>query len=261
MSAVVAIIQARMASTRLPGKVIMDIAGKPMLARVLERVRLIPGIDRVVAATSTRPEDRQLVQVAAAYNAQTFAGSAEDVLDRYYQAALFFAADVVVRLTGDCPLLDPEVSGRVVERYRSADVDYVSNTHPPTFPDGLDTEVFSFAALEAAWREAHLPSEREHVTSYIWKNSERFRLANVVSNVDLSHLRWTVDEPQDLELVRALAARLPTECAYSFKSVLRVLDENPQLANLNRRVGRDEGYLKSLSKDRIQPEPPHVPRS
>jgi spore coat polysaccharide biosynthesis protein SpsF len=247
------ILQARMGSTRLPGKVMADLSGKPLLARVIERAQAIRGIDQVVVATTIAERDRPLLDLARRYGAEAFAGSEDDVLDRYYQAAQAFGAEVLVRLTADCPLLDPAVSERVLARFRQGDVDYACNTLPPTFPDGLDTEVFSFAILERAWQEAKLTSEREHVTPYIWKNPAKFRQANVLNEVDLSSLRWTVDEPQDLRFVRAVYARLHHEGAslFGMADILTLLEREPGLDNINTGFVRNEGYAKSLREDRV----------
>lgn len=248
----IAIIQARVGSTRLPGKVLADLCGRPLLAQVIERAKLIRGLDRVVVATTTAERDRPLLELAGRCGAEAFSGSEEDVLDRYYRAAQSFGAETVVRLTADCPLLDPEVSGRVLARFRQGDVDYASNCRPPTFPNGLETEVFSFAALERAWSEAVLTSEIEHVTPYIWKRPQSFRLANVTSPVDLSALRWTVDEPQDLEFVRAVYGRLHREGAppFGLAEVLALLEREPGLSNINLGFARNEGYAKSLREDK-----------
>src|SRR5207245_2630068 len=200
---IAAIVQARMGSTRLPGKTLADVAGKPMLARLVERARRIPGVERVIIATTEKPADEAILRFAADHDLPAYAGSEEDVLDRFYQAARRFGVSVVVRVTPDCPLLDPAVAGLVLRRFLDAagELDYASNTQPPTFPDGQDTEVFSAAALARAWREARLPSEREHVTPYIWKHPDRFRLANVRHAADLARMRWTVDEAAELEVV------------------------------------------------------------
>ena len=168
---VVAIIQARLGSTRLPGKTLADIGGRPMLAHVVERVRATPGIDEVVIATTTRPADDPLVDWASRAGLACARGSEEDVLDRFRTALARHPADAIVRVTPDCPLLDPDVAGRVVATWRDAGgaLDYVSNVHPPTFPDGLDTEVISRRALLAAWTEATDPADREHVTPFVWR--------------------------------------------------------------------------------------------
>lgn len=247
-----AIIQARMGSTRLPGKVMRDIAGKPLLARVIERVSAIPGVACVVIATTTAERDRLLLDVARDYGVEAYAGSENDVLDRYYQAARTFSATTIVRITADCPLLDPEVSHEVLRHYERSRADYVSNTNPPTYPDGLDTEVFSFNALERAWNEARMTSEREHVTPYIWKRPDRFSVANVRNLRDLSALRWTVDEPEDLEFVRLVYAYLGRNGRiFGMDEVLGLLGEHPEIQVINSGFVRNEGYAKSVREDRI----------
>ena len=253
---IAAIVQARMGSTRLPGKTLADVAGKPMLARLVERARRIPGVERVIIATTEKPADEAILRFAADHDLPAYAGSEEDVLDRFYQAARRFGVSVVVRVTPDCPLLDPAVSGLVVDRFVEARgaVDYASNTHPPTFPDGLDTEVFSFAALARAWREATAPSEREHVTAYIWKHPELFRLLNVARDPDLSDRRWTVDEPTDLEFARAVYDRLGE--TFGVDDVLALLRRQPELEAINRGPARNEGYARSVRADHV----PGVPR-
>lgn len=249
---VVAVLQARTGSSRLPGKVMADLAGEPLLARVIERAQAVPGVQTVVVATTAAERDRSILDLAKACGAKAYAGSEEDVLDRYYQAVRQLGGEVVVRLTGDCPLLDPRVSARVLERFLKGDVDYASNTLVPTFPDGLDTEVFSFAALERAWRESVLASEREHVTPYIWKNPSKFRLAGITDEVDRSGLRWTVDEAQDLEFVRAVYKHLyrDGEQPFGMDEVLALLETKPELKVMNTGFSRNEGYEKSLREDR-----------
>lgn len=254
MSAVVTIVQARMGSSRLPGKVLAEIGGRPMLAHVMERAASIPGVEKVMLATSVDPRNEPLLALAASMGIEAYAGSESDVLDRYYQAANKIGADVVVRVTADCPLLDPHVSGLVVSCFMRGDVDYASNAHPATYPDGLDTEVFAFSALDRAWREAALPSEREHVTPFIWKRTDIFRTANVTNDVDLSAFRWTVDNPEDLELVRAIDNRMHMlgRLSYGLLDIIQLLREEPELSNLNRHVPRDAGYAKSVAQDEEQ---------
>lgn len=249
---VIAVLQARTGSSRLPGKVMADLAGKPLLARVIERTQAIPGIQEVVVATTQAERDRPILDLANACGAKAYAGSEEDVLDRYYRAMQHFHGHIVVRLTADCPLLDPQVSARVLDRFLDGDVDYASNTLRPTFPDGLDTEVFSFAALERAWRESMLVSEREHVTPYIWKNPLKFRLASITDDVDRSGLRWTVDEAQDLEFARAVYKHLyrDGEQPFGMDEVLALLENKPELKAMNAGFSRNEGYAKSLLEDR-----------
>ncbi|HEU5195173.1 MAG TPA: aminotransferase class III-fold pyridoxal phosphate-dependent enzyme [Methylomirabilota bacterium] len=248
---IAAIVQARMGSSRLPGKTLIDVAGRPLLGHLVDRARRIPGLDAVVIATTDRPADRAILQFAAAEGLPVYAGSEDDVLDRIHQAAQRFGVSVVVRVTPDCPLLDPAVAGLVLKRFLDAGggLDYASNTQPPTFPDGQDTEVFSAAALARAWREAKLPSEREHVTPYIWKHPDRFRLANVRHAEDLSALRWTVDEAADLAFVRAVYARLGAGRLFGMDEVLALLAREPALGEVNGARPRNEGYAQSLHAD------------
>jgi spore coat polysaccharide biosynthesis protein SpsF len=250
---VVAVIQARLGSTRLPGKALADLAGRPVLAHVAERAAAIPGVDGVVLATTVSTADDLLEAFAGRAGIGCVRGSEADVLDRFLLASREAGAGAVVRITADCPLLDPEVSGRVVAEYvaRRPGVDYVSNVHPPTYPDGLDTEMFSAEALETAWREARLPSEREHVTPYIWKHPERFRLANVEHEEDLSAHRWTVDTEADLAFVRSVFEGLGAGAARAgMRQVLRLLGERPELRGLNAGINRNEGFARSLAAER-----------
>jgi spore coat polysaccharide biosynthesis protein SpsF (cytidylyltransferase family) len=197
-----------MGSSRLPAKVLADIGGRPVLAHVLERAKLIDSDAILVLAIPSAASDDPLVEIGVAAGATIVRGSTDDVLDRYHQAARQTAADAVVRITGDCPLLDPAVSALVVDRFRTGDLDYASNVHPPTYPDGYDTEIISSAALAAAWREAVDPYEREHVTPFIWRRPDRFRSANVADAVDRSSWRLTLDTAEDLLQIRKLHHRL-----------------------------------------------------
>jgi spore coat polysaccharide biosynthesis protein SpsF len=248
----VAVIQARLGSTRLPGKALADLAGRPILAHVAERAAAIPGIASVVLATTVSPADDALEAFARRAGLDCVRGSEADVLDRFCLAARETKAEAVVRVTADCPLLDPEVSGRVLAEYvgRRPGVDYVSNVHPPTYPDGLDTEVVSVEALEAAARETQLPSDREHVTAHIWRRPERFRLANVTHGEDLSAHRWTVDTEADLTFVRAVFETLgPAAARAGMAEVLRLLAARPALRALNAGIRRNEGFERSLAAD------------
>ena len=245
---IAAIIQARMSSTRLPGKTLADIAGEPVLAHVVRRAGRIPGIERVVIATTHNPADDAIVRFANDRGIAVHRGSEDDVLSRFYETAQRFGISTIVRVTPDCPLLDPQVSGQVLGLFLRAQgaLDYVSNSHPLTFPDGLDTEVFSFAALEKAWREARLKSEREHVTPFICKQPAVFRLANVKNDEDLSAQRWTVDEPQDLEFVRSIYKHLGGQPEFGMRDVLALLQRQPELLQLQGKAIMNEGYYKSL---------------
>lgn len=249
----VAIIQARMASTRLPGKVMAEVADKLLLEHVIRRAERATSVDLVIVATTDHLADDVVAQFCSKLGVQYFRGSEDDVLDRYYRAAKHFGAEAVVRLTADCPLLDPAVIDKVVREFHSGGYDYVSNAHEPTYPDGLDTEVFGFRALEGAWLEAELRSEREHVTPYIWKHAEMFRLGNVRYEPDLSALRWTVDEPEDLEFVRKVYGCLASKPFFGMSDVLALMAEHPELAALNAAFERNQGYSRSVADDRLEP--------
>jgi spore coat polysaccharide biosynthesis protein SpsF len=248
---ILAILQARVSSSRLPGKVMMPLLGEPMLARQLERVRRATLIDQLVVATSTDGSDDPVARLCEQTGTACYRGQLDDVLDRFYQAALPYRPEYIVRLTGDCPLADPELIDRVIRFCLDGGYDHACNGgEPATFPDGLDVEVLRFSALEQAWHEARLPSEREHVTPFIYNHPERFRLALYRNPVDLSHLRWTVDEPADFELVRIIYETLyPQQPQFGTDAILRLLEERPELATLNTQHTRNEGYAKSLLQD------------
>lgn len=233
---VVAIVQARLGSTRLPGKVLLDLAGRTMLDRVLERVARARRIDRVVVATTTEARDDRLVEHCRRRGHHVFRGSEDDVLDRYHGAAQAAEAATVVRITSDCPLISPSVSDQVVAAFAEGGCDYASNVLPPrTFPHGLDTEVFSFEALERAWREDKDPTLREHVTPYIYRHPETFRLRRVAHTEDLSRLRWTVDTPEDFELVRRVYDHF-RDRPFDWTDVLALLRDHPEWSAINRHV-------------------------
>jgi spore coat polysaccharide biosynthesis protein SpsF len=205
-----AILQARMSSTRLPGKVLAPVLGEPMIGRQLERLARAERLDRVVVATSIDPSDDPLAAWCEGRGQTVFRGSLDDVLDRFHGAmALAPDADTIVRLTADCPLADPQVIDAVIAHHLSAGADYTSNTPAVrTYPHGLDAEVMRREALETAWREAREPYEREHVTPFIYRNPQRFRIESLSRQPSLAHLRWTVDFPADLAFVRGVYARL-----------------------------------------------------
>ena len=249
---ILAILQARTSSTRLPNKVLMPILGRPMLALQLERLMRCTTFSAMVVATSTDPSDDALAELCAREGVDCFRGSLVDVLDRFLCAARPYAPDIVVRLTGDCPLADWALIDEIVARFVASDLDYLSNCAPPSYPDGLDVEVTRFAALETAWREAVLPSHREHVTPFIRRQPDCFRVGNHVSGeTDRSGMRWTVDEPEDFEFVKQVYERLyPTNPAFSTRDVLALLAAEPALMQINARFERNEGSKKSLAADK-----------
>ncbi len=250
---VLAVVQARLGSTRLPRKALMEIAGRPMVAHVVERIAAARGVDLVVLATTVNSEDDRLAEFCRSAGLPCVRGSADDVLDRFHATLLAHPAEVVVRVGADCPLLDPQVSGLVIEEYlhQAGEVDYVSNVITPTYPDGLDTEVFSRAALERAWREARLPSEREHVTTYMRKTPSGFRLRNVAHAEDLSAYRFTVDTDRDLAFVREVYAALAPAGTriFGLEEVLGLVRARPELLALNAGIRRNEGLERSERLD------------
>lgn len=224
-----------MGSTRLPGKVLRDIHGKPMLQRVVERARHVQLLDNVIVATSVEPSDDAIAAFCLGHDYPFFRGSEMDVLDRYYQAAREYRADAIVRITSDCPLIDAGVSSETIRAFLDQEPDYASNSLDRTYPRGLDTEVIGRAALERAWRAAEAPYQRVHVTPYIYQNPDEFKLLSVTGSADYSGYRWTVDTPEDLELVRAVYAQMNGDL-FPWREVVSLLEQNPQLAEMNRSV-------------------------
>ncbi|MEW5801193.1 MAG: glycosyltransferase family protein [bacterium] len=250
----IAIIQARMGSTRLPGKVLQDILDKPMLWHIVARIGFIPEITRVIVATSDRKADNRIAHFCLGEGIDCFRGSESDVLDRFYRAARNENPEAVIRITGDCPLVDPHLVRKLLLWFiESGNFDHLGlatgagvahgEFRQPRFPDGLDAEVIRFEALRRAWLEAKDPLEREHVTPFIWKHPERFRLGCLASEEDYSTMRWTVDNPEDLELVRdiygSLYAKNP---CFGLEDILGYLKDNPLVMQKNARFIGREGY-------------------
>ena len=234
----VAIIQARTGSTRLPSKVLQDLVGSTVLARVIDRVKRFQMIDDLIVATSTDPSDDAIVDESDRNGLDTFRGSEADVLDRFVGAADYTNADVIVRLTADCPLLDAGVSDSIISLFLEDDgaTDYASNKIPQSFPRGLDTEVFSRDALAKAAREARQQYERVHVTAYMYRHPERFNLLSVTSDEDRADWRWTIDTPDDLEFVREIYRRLDADGNFGWLDVVALLDDAPELMWINSHV-------------------------
>lgn len=247
---VLSILQARVSSSRLPGKVLRPILGQPMLFRQIERLSRCKEFEQLVVATSVDLSDDPLASECAARGIACSRGSLNDVLDRFIQSALPYQPETIVRLTGDCPLADPTLIDEVIRYFHAGNYDYASNCIPPTFPDGLDVEVVRSACLEMANREAALPSEREHVTPFLRAHPERFRIGNYAAQVDRSDLRWTVDEPEDFEFARSVYEKLyPVKPEFTMDDILNLLEEYPDLRSINSMFERNEGLKKSLLAD------------
>lgn len=244
-----AFVQARMGSTRLPGKVLKKVLNKPLLDFLVERLKQSKQIDGIVILTSQKPEDDVIASFCQERKVPCFRGSEEDVLDRYYQAALERRPDAIVRITADCPLIDPDVVDQVIREFRQnyLDVDYVTNGLERTFPRGLDVEVFSFKALEQAFKNARRPEEREHVTVYIYRHPEQFRLKNITYTTSLGHHRWTVDTPEDFTLVRLILEHLyPDKPQFRLKDILTLLAQHPDWVQINAHI--EQKKLPDISK-------------
>lgn len=249
---IVAVTQARIDSSRLPGKILRTIQGQSLLEIHVQRIKAAKTINRLIVATTQEPSIDPVLRILEKTGTEYFQGSMDDVLDRFYQAVKDIRPDYVVRFTADCPLIDPRLIDKVVQYTLDHQLDYCSNTLEENYPDGQDTEVFRFSALEKAWQEATLPSDREHVTPFIRKNSDvcggnMFKAGNFNDGVQLGSLRMTVDEPQDLKVIAQLIEELGTGA--SMEAYAEFLQTNPLVHSLNRDIKRNEGYQKSLNND------------
>lgn len=234
-----AIIQARMGSTRLPGKVLKKILGKTLLEYQIERVKRAKTIDEIIIATTTKENDDPIVLLCQQLSIPFYRGSEEDVLSRYYEAATEFGTDVIVRLTSDCPIIDPNVIDKVVGHYleNSNQYDYVSNTLTRTYPRGLDTEVISYEVLKRTHEETKELKYREHVTAYIYQHPDQFRLCNVSNEKDESKHRWTVDTEEDFLLIKKILEELyPITPLFTLEDVIQVLQEKPEWVKINAHI-------------------------
>lgn len=235
----VIIVQARMGSTRLPGKILKKVLEKPLLAYQIERLQHVTFAAEMIVATTTNPLDQAVIDLCRLEKIPVFRGSEEDVLDRYFQAAKQFKADIIIRVSGDCPLIDPKIIDEVLAFYLKNYplYQYVSNTLERTFPRGMDVEAFSFSALEKAAKDATRPEEREHVTPYIYRHPELFKLANVAYSPNESNHRWTVDTQEDFELISAiLKALYPENPNFTMNTILELLKKHPDWININAHI-------------------------
>jgi len=240
---IIAIVQARMGSTRLPNKVMLPVGtGLPMVEVLLSRLSKSKEIDQIVLATSIETVNKYLADYVNKLDYDVYQGSESDVLDRYYQAALKHNSDIVIRITGDCPLIDPEIVDEIIKAYKLSNVDYISNINPPTYPDGLDVEVFSFKALTRAWEEAKSRSDREHVTPYI-RRSGKFKIKNITNSDDYSNERWTVDEPEDYEVIKSIFNHFIPRIDFTWKDVLHLKEIQPEIFSANKHLIRNKGAV------------------
>ncbi|MBI2578000.1 MAG: glycosyltransferase family protein [Candidatus Wildermuthbacteria bacterium] len=236
-SAIGVIIQARMSSTRLPGKVLKILGDKPVVQHVIERSKRIPSCQKVILATTTKPIDDDLERLGKSLGISVYRGSENDVLDRYYQAAKQFEVDTIVRITADCPCLEPLIVQEVIDLYNKSEYDHVSNAQPPSLPDGLDAEIFSFRILEKTWKEADDPLEREHVSLYMVRHPELFSHGNYVHPQDFSYLRLTLDEEVDFFLLREVFNELyPNNPEFGLREIVQLFERRPELAKINQHI-------------------------
>ena len=247
---ILAILQARFSSSRLPGKVLKSILGKPMLLHQIERIQNSKRIDKLVVATSIEKSDNVIEEICLDNDIEVFRGSLDNVLDRFYQCAKLYNPEHIVRLTGDCPLVDWQAIDQTIQYHVKGKYDYVNNRSKPAFPDGLDVEVITYSALKSACDNAVLPSEKEHVTLYVRHRKDKFKLGYFYSVKDLSHMRWTVDEPEDFILVEKIYKNLYKDNPkFLMKDVLELLNNQPELLKINSHIGTSEGMKKSLKED------------
>jgi spore coat polysaccharide biosynthesis protein SpsF len=248
---VVAVIQARMNSRRLPNKVLLPLSGRTVLEHIYNRLKYCKTLNEIVVATSSADLDQSIVKLCQQINIKYYKGNLEDVLDRFYQVATLYKADVIVRITGDCPVIDPNIVDEVVNYYLNDDYDFCSLSGD--FPDGLDCQVFKFQALKKSWKEAKLPSDREHVGSYIEKTCPKlFKIGSFKKFKDLAHHRWTLDEPKDYAFLKEIFSRLYNKDKFFCTAdILKLLEKEPDLFEINREIKRNEGYLQSLINNNI----------
>jgi spore coat polysaccharide biosynthesis protein SpsF (cytidylyltransferase family) len=250
---IAAIIQARMGSTRLPNKVLKNLGDKTVLEQVCSRVKKSKLIDEIFVATTIDKNNLPIVHLCSSIGVSVFCGSEDDVLDRFYQLSRLINPEHIVRITSDCPVIDSELIDSIIDSHLLSKADYTSNTIKDSFPDGLDTEVFKFSALEKAWDKAVLSSEREHVTPYIKNHPEFFKLNSIVSKTDYSKKRWTLDTDLDFEFLQSIFEELYLNNPYfGTQEILNLLESKPYLEMINSDIIRNEGYQKSLKVDKIK---------
>ena len=258
---ITAIIQARMGSTRLPGKVMMKIRDKPLLYYIINQILHSKKINKLVIATTDTLQDDQIVKFVNLYNVEIFRGNENDVLDRYYQCAKKYESDVIVRITSDCPLIDPNIVDKCIVEFENNNYDYFSNInkkegekwiyHLSGFPLGFAVEIFTFDTLEKAWKNATKNFDREHVTQYILDNPELFNIGNMENPNDYSDIRLAVDHQIDLDLIKNVIEHFPDNEIFTMEKIITFLNQNPQLKQMNSHLQFNEGYLKSLNEDEL----------
>jgi spore coat polysaccharide biosynthesis protein SpsF (cytidylyltransferase family) len=245
-----AIIQARMSSTRLPGKVLLPLSDKPVLEHVIQRVKNCKLVDKVVVATTDHDSDNIIEDWCKKNNFEYYRGSLEDVLDRFYKVASQFKAENILRITADCPVIDSGIIDEVIEKYHEGNFDFYGLSGE--FPDGLDCTMFSFKALETAWKNSKLQSEREHVGPYMLNHPELFAIGGYKKFKNLGHLRLTLDDPRDYQLLSTIFKKLyDIDNFFNHEMIINLLNESPELLKINSEIIRNEGYVKSILNDKL----------
>lgn len=241
---VVAIIQARCGSTRFPNKVFANLSGKPLIWHVINRLKFTENVDEIILATTTNKLDDALEQWAKENNILVYRASEDDVLERYYGAATFSNADVIVRITADDPFKEPYLIDKAIKTLLNEQLDFVCNNNPPTFPEGLDVEVFTYSAIKKAHEKSNDAFEREHVTQYFYHNPLEFKILNISNNINLSNLRWTIDTEKDFEMVKSVYYQLykKDNSIFHMNDILELLENKPELASMNLDVKRSTLY-------------------
>jgi len=249
---IIAVIQARMGSSRLPGKVLLKLAGKPVIEHVILRTKMSSLVDEVWLATTVNQKDDKLAEYAEKNNIRYFRGSEEDVLDRFYQVARMAGANIIVRITGDCPLIDGQLINDVINCIKGNDYDFVTNCVPATYPDGLDVEAVTFKTLEKVWREAKWASEREHAFSYIIRNKGSFKIGILENDIDYSGYRVTLDYPEDLRFLSLIIGQCEAENKFcGFKEITEIIESHPEWIKILDGKIRNDGYKKSINEDKL----------
>ncbi len=262
-------IQARSGSSRLPGKVMMEILGRPLLIRMIERVQRSKLAGTIVIATTLEPSDDIIERLCETEGLLCYRGSRDDLLDRHYEAGKLYNADAVVKIPSDCPLIDPKVIDRVLQYYIDNDFDFVSNLHPATYPDGNDVEVMRWSAIEKAWREATRTLEREHTTPYIWENPDLFKIGNMAWETGLDYSmsdRWTIDYPEDFTFIKTIYEQLyPANSVFDLQDILHLTRQNPDIFAINHKYAGVNWYrnhlgeLKTITGDKTKAVPSGSP--
>ena len=243
------IVQTRMGSTRLPGKVLREVSkGKSVLHYVINQLKYCKSFEKLIIATSTLPEDDKIVQFCMDNNVNCFRGDSKNVLERHYKCAEKFSLSTIIRMPSDKPLLDPEVVDKAVKIFNENSYDYLTNFLPSTFPDGTEVEVLSFTSLKKSWERAILPSEKEHVTNYIYNHRDDFSIFNMVNSENLSNFRWAVDRMEDLRLVREIVSRIH-KSPILIKDIIELFKNEPHLVEINKQVDENESTIKSNNED------------